>query len=301
MLKVLEKKAVFICTTAVLTVVFLVLSRLYSQKSDMVYVLIASLVVLAWTIYCLFYVYMIWLRFIDAQIKQYREKNSLASGIVAWLSFFAYLVLVPGVFWIILQGNVPATIQNGYSAYLNIVIAVMPAVLGLLGVQYTIAIQNKNRAEDIRLAQKPFLTLEYKVGDFISKNRHTAHGFSLNFRLKNISDNIAIPIGFGSDDSTLCYWFPYSPIPKNGIIKSHAEIDMGTTLTSGVCAIKLYYKDTQENYYCICVYVDLANTLYYGTSVWGREFLCPPETVEWLKETAFTKTGEYWRFYEVIT
>ncbi len=302
MLKMLQRKGAFGGITIGAFVAFFVLAWLYSQKSETVYVIVAALLILVWTLYFLFYVYMIWSRFIETQIKQYREENNLASGIVAWLSFFLYLILVPGILLFVSGDATQDIIWNGYPTYLQIIIAIMPAVLGLLGVQYTITVQNKNRKEDIRLAKKPFLAMKYQVGGVTLIKGHAPHAFFLHFQLKNISENIAIPIGFGGDETNeLSYWFPYSPISSGDIIKSIAEIDNKTPFTSNICAIKFYYKDTLDNYYCVRIYVQLSNKLEYAPPIVASEALCSPDTIEWLRKTAFTKSEDYWETYEITT
>ncbi len=302
MLKMLQRKGVFWGITIGAFVAFFVLAWLYSQKSETVYVIVAALLVLAWTLYFLFYIYMIWFRFIETQLKQYREGNNLASGVAAWLSFFLFLILVPSILMLVVGEKTPDIIRNGYPAYLNVIIAIMPAVLGLLGVQYTITVQSRNRKEDMRLAKKPFLTMKYKIGGFAQVEDHAPHAFSLHFQLKNISENIAIPIGFGGEEANeLSFWFPYSPISSGGIIKSIAEIDNRAPFTSNMYVIKFYYKDILDHYYCVRIYIQLSNGLEYETPIVARETLCSPDTIEWLKKTAFTKSEDYWETYEITT
>lgn len=302
MLKMLERKVTFIFITTIFVIAFLVLALFYSQESEAVYIVAAALLALVWTLYFLFYAYMIWFRFIEAQLKQYREENNLASGVIVWLSFFSYLIFAPGLFLLVMGNGAPNIVRNGYPTYLQIIIAIMPAILGLLGVQYTIAIQAKNRKEDIRLAKKPFFTIEYKIGGVIRKEDSSPHAFFLHFQITNISENIAIPIGFGGGETDeLSFWFDYSPIPGAGVVKSVAVVDANVPLTSDMYTLKFYYKDILDHYYCTHICIRLSNTLKYKTPIVSSEFLCTPEIVEWLKKTAFSKSSDYWETYEKTT
>lgn len=302
MLKILERKTFFFLISIGALVVFLILAWLYGQKQEFAYVIIAALLLLVWMVYVLWYACMRWLHFIEVHVKQYREEKDLASGITAWLSLFLYLILVPGVWLLAMGEGAPDIAQKGYPIYVQTIATITPAILGLLGVQYTIAMQDKNRKEDTRLAKKPFFTIEYKVGGSTQIEDNAPHAFCLHFIMKNVSDNIAIPIGIGGGETNeLSFWFDYSPVPSAGTVKAVAEIDNKVPFTSNTYTIKFYYKDVLDNYYCCCICILLSNVSKYETPIVCSELLCSSETVEWLKKTAFSKSSDYWKTYEITT
>ena len=71
-----------------------------------------------------------------------------------------------------------AGMPEGYVTFANTLssffVAAMSAMIGLIGVQYTIAIQEKNRKEDLRRASKPYFVVDAYVVDTIpDENGHT--------------------------------------------------------------------------------------------------------------------------------
>lgn len=141
-------------------------------------------------------------------------------------------------------------IKEFFKGLSSLIIAAMPAFIGLLGVQYSVAIQERNRKEDIRLGAKPFFSVQCsKIEAIADEDGHHAYKMNIIIVLKNISQNIGIPQKFVSLDDENCEInFKYAPIPPTeeyceSVIISSVE-PYGTT-----AKIAIYYADVYNNTY----------------------------------------------------
>lgn len=197
----------------------------------------------------LFFSYVIadWQWQIKELMDEYNNKNNVLSGGLAMFLAFAFPLLIILVFSQIAAGTLAKEIFDGISA---LVMAAIPSFIALLGVQFTTAIQERNRKEELRLGAKPFFSVRCCMSEPIpDENRHTIHKIKVNIRMKNISQNIGIPLKVLSLDDNGCETdFKYLPIAPN------EECDNNFVISSiepykAKARIAIFYKDVYNTIY----------------------------------------------------
>lgn len=215
-------------------------------KSDIV-TLLTSIIILLWAVFTFYFVYKKWFWFVEDLINEYTAKNNLFSGVLAVILMFFTVSFLPNI---LSHFKISMDISNFQSVFGNISIAAMTSIIGILGVQYTIAIQEKNRKEDLRYGAKPYLLVScFCKKKIISNDSHEFNRFVLQTEFENISQNIAIPIGckLTKEESEL-YTFKYIPMNNGAKRIECVEIDNQQPITPK-CSIDFYYKDVLNNIY----------------------------------------------------
>lgn len=201
---------------------------------------------LLWVGYTLTYVFKNLSWVIQDLMIAYRKNNDLLSGGFAIIFFFLVITLTSGV---ISQMDLPEmykAMSNTFSAFS---MSAMTALVGLLGIRYSIAIQERNRKADLRLSAKPYLEISCYVKEIIpNEDKHTFNKVILHIDITNISKNIVIPVGIKSSNTTETRPFKYKPIKEDATLQTDIEIDNKKPIEAKLF-LDLYYKDVYANVY----------------------------------------------------
>ena len=127
-----------------------------------------------------------------------------------------------------------------------------------MGVQYTIAIQERNRKEDLRRSSKPYLLIQAYVVDYcLDEDQKTFKKVQIGLHIRNISNHIGIPCSVKSLDANNCIVeLDYAPLQHEGEQKVCIEICSDEPYR-GPAHIELTYKDAFENKYKMQITFDL--------------------------------------------
>jgi len=243
-----KRARIFFCIALIILFISLIafsVTYTYTKCESFFYVCIVIIVALCALSFS--YVIADWQWQIKELMNEYNNKNNVLSGGLAILLAFAFPFFIILVFSQIAAGTLAKEIFDGI---LTLFIAAIPAFIALLGVQFTTAIQERNRKEDLRLGAKPFFSVRCCMSEPIpDENRHTIHKIKVNIRMKNISQNIGIPLKVVSLDDDGCETdFKYLPIAPN------EECDNNFVISSiepykAKARIAIFYKDVYNTIY----------------------------------------------------
>lgn len=92
------------------------------------------------------YTFVKWLWDIRDLMTEYKEKDNLLSGGLALAGAFGFVII-----FMFLLSKIPllADVKDLFETMSALFVAAMPAFIGLLGVQYSVAIQERNRKQDL--------------------------------------------------------------------------------------------------------------------------------------------------------
>lgn len=204
-----------------------------------------DLVLMAFTV--IIYTFVKWLWDIRDLMTEYKEKDNLLSGGLALTGVFGFVI----VFMFLLSKiSQFADVKDLFETMSALFVAAMPAFIGLLGVQYSVAIQERNRKQDIRLGSKPFFKIQCcKVEAVPDENKHTCHTMRIKVKMTNISQSIGIPAKIISCDSDDCETLlPYTPLANEDILETEVEVKSDIPYGDKI-NMALIYKDAYENMY----------------------------------------------------
>lgn len=246
---------VYIIISIVFWMLFAVAAYYYTKHSAEWMIVVASLALIAWIVYTLVFAFKHWSWFISDLINAYKKQHDLFSGGFALVMLFLTLIFITNSFN---SMDVPETYVSLINTLPSFFIAAMSAMIGLMGVQYTIAIQERNRKEDLRRASKPYFVVEAYLVDCIpGGNKHSFRKIKIGLHIHNISGNIGIPLAVQSLDATDCsVTLDYHPLPHNGELKECVKIHSDTPYRSAA-RIALCYKDAYDNNYKMHIEFDL--------------------------------------------
>lgn len=225
---------------------FILSAALYTTQRQDWLLVAASIAAVAWVLYTFYFAFKHWSWFIEDMINAYRQKNDLFRGGIALIMIFLTMLLFTNSF---VTSNIPqayVTLVNSLSSFF---VAAMSAMIGLMGVQYTIAIQERNRKEDIRRSSKPYFAVDAYLVEFIPDENNSVRDIKIGLHIHNISRNIGIPYAVKSLNSAdYCVDLDYHPLPHDGMLKEciamHSDTPYGCTAEIILC-----YKDAFENKY----------------------------------------------------
>lgn len=155
-------------------------------------------------------------------LEDYRNKNSLIEGVLCII-----LIVFSAC---ILSGDM--LIDNNFS---GIIISLIPAMLSLLGVHYSNMTQEKRHIENFKIANTPYPLIEY----CLEKTQDEHKGKSINVKIKNLADNILIPLYISNQKLN------YSPVTKD-IDREFKNINIPNSNCENVLFI---YEDSLGNKY----------------------------------------------------
>lgn len=240
-------KAAFWITIICSIVVFTVSSvaHAHTQQSWLVWLVIADMVLFA--VGLISFSFIVWLWDIKDLMTEYKEKDNLLSGGLAFVSIFGLVILMLyGLSELPFLAEGKELMQTMSSLF----VAAMPAFIGLLGVQFSVAIQERNRKQDLRLGAKPFFKVQCcKVAAIPDENGHTCHAMKIKVNITNISQSIGIPVKVVSCDSDNCeIALPYTPLANKDVFEKEVEVSSEQPYGAEV-HILMIYKDVYENLY----------------------------------------------------
>ena len=188
-----------------------------------------------------------WLWDIRDLMTEYKEKDNLLSGGLALVGVFGFIIVLASV---LSRISLFADLKEMFETISALFAAAMPAFIGLLGVQYSVAIQERNRKQDLRLGAKPFFKIRCcKIITIPDDNKDTSRAIKIKVKLTNISQNIGIPVKILSCDSGNCeIELPYTPMVNEDVLETEVEVKSDKLYGDKIC-IALIYKDIYENMY----------------------------------------------------
>lgn len=240
-------KAAFWITIICSIFVFIVSSvaHAHTQQSWLVWLGIADIVLFA--VGLISFSFIVWLWDIKDLMTEYKEKDNLFSGGLGFVSIFGLVILMLyGLSELPFLAEGKELMQTMSSLF----VAAMPAFIGLLGVQFSVAIQERARKQDLRLGAKPFFKVQcYKVAAIPDENGHTCHAMKIKVNITNISQSIGIPVKVVSCDSDNCeIALPYTPLANKDVFEKEMEVSSEQPYGAEV-HILMIYKDVYENLY----------------------------------------------------
>lgn len=213
----------------------------------------------SWTLWCgcialillvfsiIIYTFVKWLWDIRDLMTEYREKDNLLSGGLALATAFGFVIIF---MFLLSKISLLADVKDLFEKVSSLFVAAMPAFIGLLGVQYSVAIQERNRKQDLRLGSKPFFKIQCcKVEAIPDENKHTCHTMRIKVKFTNISQSIGIPVKIVSCNSDNCETLlHYTPLANEDVLETEVEVKSDMPYGDKI-SIALIYKDTYENMY----------------------------------------------------
>lgn len=180
-------------------------------------------------------------------MTEYREKDNLLSGGLALATAFGFVIIF---MFLLSKISLLADVKDLFEKVSALFVAAMPAFIGLLDVQYSVAIQERNRKQDLRLGSKPFFKIQCcKVEAIPDENKHTCHTMRIKVKMTSISQNIGIPVKIISCDSDDCETLlPYMPLANEGVLETEVEVKSDIPYGDKI-NIALISKDAYENMY----------------------------------------------------
>ena len=246
---------VYIIITIVFWILFVLAAYYYTTLSAEWVLIVAAIALIAWIVHSLFFAFKHWSWFISDLINAYKKQYDVFSGGFALVVLFLTLIFIVNGFNSV---DVPETYVSLINTLPSFFIAAMSAMIGLLGVQYTTAIQERNRKEDLRRASKPYFVVEAYLVDCIPDgNKHSFRKIKIGLQIHNISGNIGIPLAVQSlDADDYNVTLDYHPLPHDGVLKECLKICSDTPYRSAA-RIALCYKDAYDNNYKMHIEFDL--------------------------------------------
>ena len=276
-MKVTNKKRkrfdiIYTAVSILFWLLFIVAAAIYTTQHQDWLLITTSIALIAWLLYTFYFAFRHWTWFIADMINAYKQKNDLFSGGIALIVVFLTMLLLTNSF---VTSNIPQeyiTLVNSLSSFF---IAAMSAMIGLMGVQYTIAIQERNRKEDIRRSSKPYFAVDAYLVELIPEENHTVKDIKIGLHIHNISGNIGIPYAVKSSGSAdYCIDLDYHPLPHDGKLKECIAMHSDTPY-SCTAEIILCYKDAFDNKYEQHIQFELQkNPNCSNTRILSDEYVC---------------------------
>ena len=216
-------KVVFWITIICSIIVFIAssIAYVYTQQDWIMWVGVADMIL--FSLGLISFSFIVWSWDIKDMMTEYKEKDNLLSGGLAFVSIFGFVILILyGLSKLPFLAEGKELMQTMSSLF----VAAMPAFIGLLGVQFSVAIQERNRKQDLRLGAKPFFKVQCcKVIAVPDENGHTCHAMKIKVNITNISQSIGIPVKVVSCDSENCeVEFPYTPLANKDVLEKEVEV-----------------------------------------------------------------------------
>lgn len=219
--------------------------HLYTKQNWIIWCVVIEMILL--TIVLISYGFIAWSWDIKDLMTEYRKNDNLISGGLAYTGIFGFMIfLMYGASMLPFPIQVKELLQTMSSLY----ITAMPAFIGLLGVQFSVAIQERNRKQDLRLGAKPFFKVQCcKIIAITDENGHTCHAMKIKLNITNISNSIGIPIKVVSCDSDNCeIELPYTPLANKDVMEKEVEIKSDEPY-GALINVAIIYKDVYDNTY----------------------------------------------------
>lgn len=243
-----RKAKIVFRTSIILSIVTMVLFSAVYIKKQYDWLLWAGCLALIWlALSIIMYTFIKWSWDIKDLMTEFKEEDNLMSGGLAFAGVFGFIIILMfGLSKISFFANAKDLFETMSSLFA----VAMPAFIGLLGIQYSVAIQERNRQQDLRLDAKPFFDIQCcKVVAISDENKNTIHEIKIKIKITNISQNIGIPVKVLSRDSDNCeVILPYTPLASKGVLEKEVLVRSNEPYGDKI-HIAVVYKDTFENMY----------------------------------------------------
>ncbi len=216
--------------------------HLYTKQDWIMWCSVIEIILL--TIVLISYGFIAWSWDIKDLMTEYRKNDNLISGGLAYTGRFGLIILL---LFGVSKFPFPMQLKELLQTMSSLFVTAMPAFIGLLGVQFSVAIQERNRKQDLRLGAKPFFKVQCcKVAAIPDENGHTCHAIKIKLNITNISNSIGIPIKVVSCDSENCeIELPYTPLANKDVLEKEVEVKSDQPLIN----VAIIYKDVYDNTY----------------------------------------------------
>lgn len=243
-----NNKKIKICNIISIVLIFLIIVMLTLYKFiEMPWMmLVACIAILLLIVLSVFCVFVTWLWDIQDLMTEYKEKDNLISGGLALVGVFSIVIII-----LLILSNIESFSQakDFFEVITSFMVVIMPALMGLLGVQYSVAIQEKNRKEDIRLGAKPFFRIQCcKIEDSLPKDDQESLSIKIKIVISNISQNIGIPTAIILCDNNQEIALSYTILANNDTSENIVEIEIIDSLIDTV-KFSVIYNDIYKNTY----------------------------------------------------
>lgn len=240
-------KRMYWISSGILFVLFFAVAILFAYKSWEWLLPIGAMAVVIWPVITFMYITVVWSWQIENLVNDYKKNDNIISGGFAVLALFTFPFVLSLVFS---QWEAYSMLKSFFEGLSNLIIAAMPAFIGLLGVQYSVAVQERNRKVDIKLGAKPFFKVNCCMLELITdEEQQTCHTMRIKIQLTNISQNIGIPLKvLLGDSNNYEVEFSYNPLAHNDTFEKIVDIKSVESFGSAI-NIMFIYKDVYENLY----------------------------------------------------
>lgn len=269
--KLVIKKILSLKVYAVFMVGFIALqifmANAYAKEESQSLLTVGIVVLLILVVYTIIVIVCAWSNFVEQSINDFKTDNRLFRGIFGVLAYFA--VLIATLKWVGSYEFYDAWKEN-FDQLIYFLMEAIPALIGAMGVHYTIVVQNQNRQEDLRLGVKPFWDVKCcKPNVKTGEDNHLVRDVEIGIQLKNISNNIGIPtkveVCEELADSVELRYKPLEPQETSNITTwLHYKEPVKDKVS-----INLYYKDVLGNVYIM----QIAFFLYPGFELAATEVI----------------------------
>lgn len=248
-IKTVRRKAKIIFRISIILsiITMVVFSAIYT-KNQHNWTLWAGCLAMVWLAFSIIvYACIKWIWDIKDLMTEFKEKDDLMSGGLAFVGVFGFVIIL---MFVLSKISYFANAKDLFETMSSLFAVAMPAFIGLLGVQYSVAIQERNRKQDLRLDAKPFFNIQCcKAIAIPDEIKHTIHEIKIKIKITNISQNIGIPIKVISRDSDNCeVVLPYTPLASKDVLEKEILVRSDELYGDNV-HIAVVYKDTFENMY----------------------------------------------------
>lgn len=183
---------------------------------------------------------------------EYSNNQSLVSGI----GFIVTVFLVPLALLLVLSKFAPSEWKGIIDRLVASLIALLPALLSLLGIHYSLTMQEIAKRKEVQSLNKPYLAIKCSYELVDGHNPITA--IKANFVIENLANNILIPLYIQYNDER--FLLQYRPITfgkpseyDSVVLDTHERIE------KNVLEFSIVYKDSLENVYRTRFNIDINN------------------------------------------
>ncbi len=241
-----QEKIIFGIGVSFFVIAFFISLITFYYKSLEVFLWISFSSILLLFVWIILHVIMKYTWFVEDMMNEYRDNDNIFSGALGVVLLFA----VPYVFLKSLaKFTDEGIVQELFNSISSIIPIVLPSFIALLGVNFSLTIQERNRRNDLRLAVKPFFSVKCYTATFDNNRTNSCNEAEIHISMKNISSNIGIPlkVSFWDDDESMTE-FRYDPIAAGNSLEKTIKLTTKKLLDANM-SLAIYYKDIYENTY----------------------------------------------------
>ena len=183
---------------------------------------------------------------------EYSNNQSLISGI----GFVVVVFLVPLALLLVLSKCAPSDWKEIINSLITSLIALLPALLSLLGIHYSLTMQEIAKRKEVQSLNKPYITL--KCLSELVVGHHPITAIKADFIIENLANNILIPLYIQYGDEKFLLQYRPITLDKPGKYDS-VIIDLKEQIENTLIEFSIIYKDSLGNVYKSNFNIDLNN------------------------------------------